>query len=167
MPAVWVNGQSETAQWRQRLIGLGLATLDYRDPELARQIATANDGHLLDRVIDAGVGANLGTSLDVLREGGAIAGYGSVSELMELPFLTMMFKNITLSADIVYLLEEDEAQHYAAIVGRMLAAGQLQLPVAAALGTAEAALAHEMVEAGSREGAAGGATLRREREERL
>jgi NADPH:quinone reductase-like Zn-dependent oxidoreductase len=35
----------------------------------------------------------------------------------------------------------------------MLAAGQLQLPVVAALGLAEAALAHEMVEAGGREGA--------------
>ena len=146
---------SSRADQRQRLIGLGAtAALDYRDPELARQILAANDGHPLDRVIDAEVGANLGTSLDVLREGGAIAGYGSVQQPNpELPFLTMMFKNIVLSAILVYLLEEDEAQHYAAIVGRMLAAGQLQLPVAAALGLAEAALAHEMVEAGGREGA--------------
>ena len=146
---------SSRADQRQRLIGLGAtAALDYRDPELARQILAANDGQPLDRVIDAEVGANLGTSLDVLREGGAIAGYGSVQQPNpELPFLTMMFKNITLSAILVYLLEEAKAQHYAAIVGRMLAAGQLQLPVAAALGLAEAALAHEMVEAGGREGA--------------
>ena len=146
---------SSRADQRQRLIGLGAtAALDYRDPELARQILAANDGQPLDRVIDAEVGANLGTSLDVLREGGAIAGYGSVQQPNpELPFLTMMFKNIVLSAILVYLLEKDEAQHYAAIVGRMLAAGQLQLPVAAALGLAEAALAHEMVEAGGREGA--------------
>ena len=103
---------SSRADQRQRLIGLGAtAALDYRDPELARQILAANDGHPLDRVIDAEVGANLGTSFDVLREGGSIAGYGSVQQPNpELPFLTMMFKNITLSAILVYLLEEDKAQ---------------------------------------------------------
>ena len=146
---------SSRADQRRRLIGLGAsAALDYRDPELAHQIIAANGGRPIDRVIDAEVGANLDTSLEVLREGGVIAGYGSVKHPNpELPFLKMMFKNITLSSILVYLLKDDDAARYAAILGQMLAAGTVQLSVAAALGLEEAALAHEMVEAGNRDGA--------------
>lgn len=146
---------SSRADQRRRLIGLGAsAALDYRDPELAHQIIAANGGRPIDRVIDAEVGANLDTSLEVLREGGVIAGYGSVKHPNpELPFLKMMFKNITLSSILVYLLEDDDAARYAAILGQMLTAGTVQLSVAAALGLEEAALAHEMVEAGNRDGA--------------
>ena len=146
---------SSRADQRQRLIGLGAsAALDYRDPELAHQIIAANGGRPIDRVIDAEVGANLDTSLEVLREGGVIAGYGSVKHPNpELPFLKMMFKNITLSSILVYLLKDDDAARYAAILGQMLTAGTVQLSVAAALGLEEAALAHEMVEAGNRDGA--------------
>jgi NADPH2:quinone reductase len=146
---------SSRADQRRRLIGLGAsAALDYRDPELAHQIIAANGGRPIDRVIDAEVGANLDTSLEVLREGGVIAGYGSVKHPNpELPFLKMMFKNITLSSILVYLLKDDDAARYAAILGQMLTAGTVQLSVAAALGLEEAALAHEMVEAGNRDGA--------------
>ena len=146
---------SSRADQRRRLIGLGAsAALDYRDPELAHQIIAANGGRPIDRVIDAEVGANLDTSLEVLREGGVIAGYGSVKRPNpELPFLKMMFKNITLSSILVYLLEDGDAARYATILGQMLTAGTVQLSVAAALGLEEAALAHEMVEAGNRDGA--------------
>ena len=146
---------SSRADQRRRLIGLGAsAALDYRDPELAHQIIAANGGRPIDRVIDAEVGANLDTSLEVLREGGVIAGYGSVKHPNpELPFLKMMFKNITLSSILVYLLEDGDAARYATILGQMLTAGTVQLSVAAALGLEEAAQAHEMVEAGNRDGA--------------
>ena len=71
---------SSRADQRQWLMELGAsAALDYRDPELAQQIIAVNGGRQLDRVIDAEVGVNLATSIEVLREGGAIAGYGSVS----------------------------------------------------------------------------------------
>ncbi len=146
---------SSRADQRRRLIGLGAsAALDYRDPELAHQIIAANGGRPIDRVIDAEVGANLDTSLEVLREGGMIAGYGSVKHPNpELPFIKMMFKNITLSSILVYLLEDDDAARYAAILGKMLSAETVQLSVAAALGLEEAVQAHEMVEAGNRDGA--------------
>ena len=146
---------SSRADQRRRLIGLGAsAALDYRDPELAHQIIAANGGRPIDRVIDAEVGANLDTSLEVLREGGIIVGYGSVKHPSpELPFLKMMFKNITLSSFLVYLLEDDDAARYAAILGQMLTAETVQLSVAAALGLEEARQAHEMVEAGNRDGA--------------
>ena len=146
---------SSRADQRWRLIGLGAcAALDYRDPDLARQIIAANGGRPIDRVIDAEVGANLDTSLEVLREGGVIAGYGSVKHPNpELPFLKMMFKNITLSSILVYLLEDDAAARYAAILGQMLTSGTVQLSVLATLGLEEAAQAHEMVEAGNRDGA--------------
>ncbi len=146
---------SSRADQRQRLIELGAsAALDYRDPELAQQIIAANGGRPLDRAIDSEVGVNLATSIEVLREGGAIAGYGSVRmPNPELPFLAMMFKNISMTAILVYLLGDHEAKQYAAILGRMLEAGQVQLPVAAEFDLAAAVQAHEMVEVGSREGA--------------
>ena len=149
---ITTSSRSDQRQW---LIELGAAAaLDYRDPELTQQIITANGGRPIDRVIDAEVGVNLATSLGVLRDGGAIAGYGSVRvPNPELPFLEMMFKNITISAILVYLLENYDAKHYAAILGRMLDAKQVQMPIVAALELEAAVEAHQMVEAGSRNGA--------------
>jgi NADPH2:quinone reductase len=64
----------------------------------------------------------------------------------------MMFKNITLSGILVYLLEREEAEFYAKLVTNMLKNGTLEVPVAAVMPLAEAVAAHEAVEAGQRGG---------------
>ena len=108
----------------------------------------------MTRIIDPECGSNIVTSIDILAEKGIIVGYGSVlAPAPELPFPKMMFKNITLSSILVYLLEAEEAAAYAAIVGDMLERQVLDVPVEEILPLHEAARAHQLVEAGNRSGA--------------
>ena len=65
----------------------------------------------------------------------------------------MMFKNLTLSSILVYLLGDEEATAYAAIIGEMLERGALDARIQQVLPLAEAARAHRLVEAGDRSGA--------------
>ena len=131
-----------------------MAVLDYRDPELASAVAAVAGSAGVSRIIDSEVGANLATSIDILRPKGTIVGYGSVLRpVTELPFLKMMFKNVTLSSILVYLLEADEAAAYADIVNDMLVRGVLNVPVDSLLPLVEAARAHELVEGEARNGA--------------
>lgn len=133
----------------------GAATvIDYRDPDLVSAVKSAAGTAEVTRIIDPECGRNIATSIDILAEKGIIVGYGSaLAPVPELPFLKMMFKNITLSSVLVYLLEAEEAAAYAAIVGDMLERQVLDVPVQEVLPLHEAARAHRLVEAGNRSGA--------------
>jgi len=138
-----------------RISDAGAATvLDYRDPDLVGAVKAAAGPAEVTRIIDPECGANIATSIDILAEKGIIVGYGSVlTPVPELPFLKMMFKNITLSSILVYLLAAEEAAAYAAIVADMLERQVLEVPIQAILPLQEAARAHQLVEAGNRSGA--------------
>ena len=128
--------------------------LDYRDPDLVSAVKAAAGSAGVARIIDGECGANIATSIDIIAEKGIIVGYGSVQvPTPQLPFLKMMFKSITLSSFLVYLLAADEAAAYAAIVGDMLERQVLDVPVQEVLPLHEAARTHLLVEAGSRTGA--------------
>ena len=128
--------------------------LDYRDPDLVSVVKAAAGSAGVARIIDGECGANIATSIDIIAEKGIIVGYGSVqAPTPELPFLKMMFKSITLSSFLVYLLEAEEAAAYAAIIGDMLARRALDVPVQEVVPLYEAAQAHRLVEAGNRTGA--------------
>ncbi|MDA7599194.1 NADPH:quinone reductase [Alphaproteobacteria bacterium] len=126
---------------------------DYSDPDLAAQIiGVAKDG--VARVVDAEIGVNLATDIEITASKGIIVGYGTSLEMTpSLPFIPMMFKNITLSSILVYLLEADEAAAYAAIIHDMLTHGRLDVPIAGVFDMKDCVAAHEMVEAGARSGA--------------
>ena len=128
--------------------------VDYRSDNLVEAVADAAAGRPVTRIIDSECGLNLASSIDILAEKGIIVGYGSVqAPEPELPFLKMMFKNLTLSSILVYLLGDEEATAYAAIIGEMLERGALDARIQQVLPLAEAARAHRLVEAGDRSGA--------------
>ncbi|MEC8516631.1 MAG: NADPH:quinone reductase [Pseudomonadota bacterium] len=130
------------------------AVIDYRSGNLVEAVADAAAGRPVTRVIDSECGLNLASSIEILAEKGVIVGYGSVLEpAPELPFLTMMFKNLTLSSILVYLLGDEEAAAYAAIVSDMLERGALDARIQKVLPLEDAARAHGLVEAGDRAGA--------------
>ena len=130
------------------------AVLDYRDTDQAAAVAAVAGAGGVGRIIDAEVGANLATSIEILRPMGVLVGYGSVLRpVTELPFLKMMFKNLTLSSILVYLVGDDEAAAYAGVVNDMLERGVLEVPVAKVFPLAETAAAHRMVEEEARYGA--------------
>lgn len=136
------------------LRALGVShVFDYRDPDLAAQLrGVAPDG--VERIIDAEIGVNLANDIEICAPKGTIVGYGTSVEMTPvLPFIPMMFKNITLSSILVYLLAADEAAVYAAIITDMLEDGRLDVPVRQIFPLEDCAAAHELVAAGARGGA--------------
>ena len=111
----------------------------------ARVIATTGDSSKTDWIRDAGAIAVLD-----YRDPDLV---GAVAAAAELAFLKMMFKEVTLTSILVYLLADAAADAYAAIIADMLERGVLDVAVATTLPLAEAAQAHRLVEAGDRRGA--------------
>lgn len=128
--------------------------LNYRAPDLARQILAANDDALVDLIVEVEFGTNIAVDAEVVAENGRIAAFGSAQEMAPVfPFLPLLFKAVTVEIILVYLLT---AGQRAAAVSRLheaLEAGALSFDIEKVYKITEACAAHEAVEAGARQGA--------------
>lgn len=125
------------------------AVVNHRDPDVEKQIILANEGALIDRVIDVDFGANVKTTVAVLETGGKIATYASASNpTPTLPFYDLMYKDITIRTVIVYGMPESAKDHAVADIDRALRKGRLTHRVGQALPLEEIAQANEMIEGG-------------------
>ena len=121
--------------------------VNHRSDDLAQQILDANDGKLVDRIVDVEFGANLNTAIEVLRIGGVIATYASMQvPEPRLPFFTMMYKDLTIRIIIVYAMPE--AAKTAAIqdLDKALDAGWIQHRIADRYALSDIAAANERIE---------------------
>lgn len=126
------------------------AVVDHRDPDLALAVISANDGALIDRVIDVDFGANIETSVRVLRVGGQIAAYASAQNPKpQIPFYDLMYKDIIIRTVIVYGMPEGAKDHAVADLDRALSKGRLRHRIARKLPLENIAEANEIVEAGT------------------
>lgn len=135
---------------RQSCIEAGASdVINHRDNAWAQQVVAANSGQKLDRVIDVEFGANLEESLDLLRVGGTIATYSSTRVPQpQLPFLRMMFMDLTLRLVIVYAMPEAAKQAAIADLDLYLRENRLIHRVAHTVALDEIARAHELIEQG-------------------
>ncbi|MGB5864746.1 MAG: NADPH:quinone reductase [Sulfitobacter sp.] len=128
--------------------------LDYRSSTLAEDIIAANDGVLIDRVLEVEFGANVAMNAEVITQNGTIAAYGSQIDMTPtLPFGPLLFKAVTLDVILIYLLPLAARQGHIDGLHRALTEGALQCPVAQVFLLEECADAHEAVRAGGRVGA--------------
>ena len=128
--------------------------VDHRDDNCAKAILEATDGELIDRIIDVEFGANLQTSIEVIRTGGVIATYSSMQDPQpELPFFRMMYKDLTLRFVIVYAMPESAKQFAVADIERALSADLLQHRIAHTVPLDEIAQSNELVERSGTRGA--------------
>ena len=110
----------------------------------------ATDGNPVDRIVDVEFGANLAASIEVLRIGGTIATYSStqVSE-PKLPFLTMMYKDITTRFVIVYAMPEAAKLEAIADIDKALSENKLRHRIAHTMPLTDIVKANEIIEQGS------------------
>ena len=128
--------------------------VNHRDADLVASIMSATDGQPVDRVVDVEFGANLPTSVEVLRVGGTIATYSSTQVTEpKLPFFQMMYKDITIRMIIVYAMPEAAKEHAIADIDKALSAGALQHRIAHTMPLSDIAKGNELVEQGSIRGA--------------
>ena len=128
--------------------------VNHRGDDVIADIMAATGGELVDRVVDVEFGANLATTVEVLRIGGTIATYSSTQVTEpKLPFLTMMYKDLTVRLVIVYAMPESAKEHAIADIEQALLADRLQHRIAHTLPLGDIAKSNELVEQGSIRGA--------------
>ncbi|MCK5326885.1 MAG: NADPH:quinone reductase [Woeseiaceae bacterium] len=128
--------------------------VNHRDDDFAAAILEANNGRLIDRVVDVEFGANLPVSVEVLRIGGTIATYASTEEPKPtLPFVRMMYKDLTIRMIIVYAMPDSAKDHAIADINNALKEGWLQHRIAHTMPLDEIAAGNEVIERGECRGA--------------
>jgi NADPH:quinone reductase-like Zn-dependent oxidoreductase len=128
--------------------------VNHRSDQFAADILAATGGNRVDRIIDLEFGANLATSLDVLKTSGTIVTYGSTAvPEPKLPFFQMMYLDLNIQFIIVYAMPEAAKQHAIADITTVLADDRLDHRIAARLPLADIAKANELIEQSTIRGA--------------
>ena len=123
--------------------------INHRDPNWSIPLAAACGGEKIDRVVDVEFGANLPQTLEVIRTGGTICSYSStVVPEPKLPFLRMMFMDLTIRLVIVYAMPEDAKRQAILDIEKKLLENSLQHRIAATYPLRKIAAAHQRIEAG-------------------
>ena len=141
-------GRDETLQ-HARNAGAD-SVLNYRTDDVPQRVLELTNGAGVERVIDVEFGANLVTTLKLIRTNGVIATYSS-TQVREpvLPFYPLMFKDITVRFVLVYTMPEAAKNQAADEITRFLRAGRLKHRVAERHSLAAIARAHETIERGA------------------
>ena len=125
------------------------AVVNHRQPDWGDEVLEQTGQEKVDRVIDVEFGANLPEVLKLIRTGGTIATYSSTQvPEPKLPFLKMMFMDLTMRLVIVYAMPEDAKQQAVADIEQRLQNDQLQHRVTHVLPLTDIARAHETIEQG-------------------
>ena len=128
--------------------------VNHRGDDVVAEVLAASSGELVDRVVDVEFGANLPTSIEVLKVGGVIATYSS-TQIPEpkIPFFRMMYKDLTLRSIIVYAMPEAAKTQAINDIDKALTSGALQHRIAESVPLSEIVRANELIEGGSTRGA--------------
>ena len=127
--------------------------LNHREPGWGESVKALNGGKPVDRVIDVEFGANLPEVLDCIRTSGIIATYSSTQvKEPQLPFLRVMYLDLTIHFVIVYSMPEAAKKHAIADITQAFRHGMLQHRFADRVPLADIARANELVEQGGSNG---------------
>jgi len=123
--------------------------VNHRNEDWGDAVLDATDGEKVDRVVDVEFGANLPEVLKFIRTSGTIATYSStVVKEPQLPFIQMMFMDLTLRMVIVYAMPEEAKQQAIADTCRLLEEDKLQHRIAHSLPFSEMVKSHDLIEQG-------------------
>jgi NADPH:quinone reductase-like Zn-dependent oxidoreductase len=127
------------------------AVVNHREVGWGLRVRELNGKVPVDRVVDVEFGSNLPEVLDCISIGGTIATYSSTQvKQPQLPFLRMMYLDLTVRMVIVYAMPESAKQHAIADITRLLETDRLRHRAPHALPLEDLAHANEMVEQGAR-----------------
>ena len=128
--------------------------LDYTQGNLAKAVLDANDGEMIDRIIEVEFGINAAVDAEVIAPNGTIAAYGSAKAMTpEFPFGAMLFKAVTIDILLIYLLPQTDRARAIKLLHGALVAGALTCPIAEVFALGDSAAAHVALETGNRSGA--------------
>jgi NADPH2:quinone reductase len=103
--------------------------VNYRTENVAERVMALTEGAGVDHVVDVDFGANLETTLAVLKPNGSIATYASMSKTEPaIPFYPLMFKNVRLLWVFVYEMPQEAMSEAGRDVNAWLAGGDAVHP---------------------------------------
>jgi NADPH2:quinone reductase len=118
-----------------------------------RAILEYTKGRKVDRVIEGDFGVNLPFLLEIMETNGVIATYSSMTVAEpKLPFIRMMFMDITLRTVLVYVMPWQAKKDAMDDITTLLSTNALKHRIAQTYPLAESALAHEAIERGDQLG---------------
>ncbi len=127
--------------------------INYKLADVAEEVRAAIGSDGVDRVIDVDFGANLATSLKVVKPGGTIVSYASMAAPEPaVPFYGLMAKNALIRLVLVYSMGAEAIAAACADITRWLENDDRAHQIAARFPLDELAAAHEAVETGSKVG---------------
>ena len=119
----------------------------------ATEILEFTSGRKVDRIVDGDFGVNLPSVLDVLKTNGVIATYSSMTNMNPvIPFVRMMFMDITIRMVLVYAVPGEAKQQAIEDITDMLTGGNFDHRVAATFPLEQSAKAHNEIERGDNYG---------------
>ncbi|MFT5482978.1 MAG: NADPH2:quinone reductase [Halieaceae bacterium] len=126
------------------------AVCNHREPDWGTNVLKYNHGRPVDRVVEVEFGTNLEQVLCCIRTGGTISTYSS-SQMgqPQLPFVRMMFMDITIHLVIVYAMPEQAKTEALVAINMALERDDLKHRVAEVVPYLEMARAHEIIESGA------------------
>jgi len=123
--------------------------INHRDENWSEQVLAATNGSKVDRVVEVEFGANLPEVLKCIAINGVIATYSSTQvKEPQLPFIQMMFLDLTIRMVIVYAMPEEAKLLAIADVSDALANNTLKHRIAHVVEFDDMAKAHELIEQG-------------------
>ena len=127
-------------------------TVNYQDTNAAEQILDLTGGGT-HRAIELELGVNINLLTKIMRPNGTIAAYGSAQSFTpKIPFIEMMFKDLTMRTVLVYILTKQARAETLSGLNKMLAAGGLTHAIGATFPLTETARAHELIESAAKLG---------------
>jgi len=156
--AKWAGARviaTASARDESRVMDAGAdVVLPYDTPDLPTAVRAAAATEFIDRIIDTEFGVNAAANAELIAPNGVIAAYGSAKDMAPaLPFGPLLFKAATIDILLIYLLPKTQREAPITRLHAALADGALHTPIAQVYPLADAASAHEAVEAGGRTGA--------------
>ena len=135
---------------RDTCLALGAsAVVNHREPDWGKQVLIASQGKKVDRVIDVEFGANLPQILNCIATSGVVTTYSSTQvKQPSLPFIEMMFMDLTLRMILVYAMPESAKVQAIEAITEALQAGKLQHRIAHKVTLDQIAKGHKLVEQG-------------------
>lgn len=123
--------------------------VDYRREDVAARVLEATGGAGVDRVVEVDFGANLATTLRVLKTNGVVSAYASMGQAEPvLPFYTLMRQNLTVRSVFLYTVPEAAKDAGTRDVVALVERGRLLHQIGARFPLERVVDAHEAQEGG-------------------
>jgi NADPH:quinone reductase len=128
------------------------AVIDYKTEPVVERVAALTQGNGVDRIIEVDLATNGAMDLQLLKTGGECIAYGSRPAPLDLPFPTLLAKNLSLHFFMVYHLSSADRERALATLDRLLRHDALTHHIGERMPLDQIVAAHERLEQGQVDG---------------